>query len=109
MNGENKLEIYEMKAHELSDRISKKEIGIKEIVDAYYRRIDNVEEKTGSFISLCRESALIDAEEVQKKNRYRRDKNPIAGIPFAVKDNMCIKGSPTNLRIKNTGKFQASI
>jgi len=73
----------------------KKEISAKELVDASYNKIEEVEGKLNAFISLTKESAYRTAEEVDKKIKINSDLPPLAGIPTAIKDNMCMKGIRT--------------
>jgi len=71
----------------------KKEISVRDIVEAIIQRIDSVEEKIRAFITLNRENALLASVEVQKKLDADKSNNKLllSGIPIAIKDNMCTK------------------
>ena len=82
-------------AGELRKVLLKKEISARELVDASYKRIDEVDGgdvKLNAFISLTKESAYKTAKEVDKRIAINEDLPPLAGIPMAVKDNMCMRG-----------------
>lgn len=89
------MELHEMTAHELSRLIKEKKLGVVELTQAYLKRIDAVESKVESFVTIAREEALKKAQEVQAKVDGGETLSPLAGIPMAVKDNMCTEGIPT--------------
>jgi aspartyl-tRNA(Asn)/glutamyl-tRNA(Gln) amidotransferase subunit A len=94
------LEINYLTAHQLNEKLKKKEISSTEITKSVYSRIDVVEEKLNSYIRLEKKSALKKAEEVDKSLRSGGKISDFTGIPLAVKDNICTKGVTTTCASK---------
>ncbi|OGI02329.1 MAG: aspartyl/glutamyl-tRNA amidotransferase subunit A [Candidatus Melainabacteria bacterium GWF2_37_15] len=82
-------------ASELRKLLLKREISAKELLDESYKRIKEVNNKLNSFISLTKDLAYKTAGEVDEKIKINADLPPLAGIPLAIKDNMCVKGTTT--------------
>lgn len=78
-------------AVELGRKIKAKEVTVKEAVTAALDAIEAKEAKVNSFVTVDREGALKRAEEVQKLIDDGTLTGPLAGVPVAVKDNMCTK------------------
>ncbi len=89
----------------LRNALLKKEISAKELVDESYKRIDEVDDKLKAFISLTRESAYKTAEEVDQRIKINAELPPLAGIPIAIKDNMCMQGCKTTAGSKILENF----
>lgn len=89
------MDILSMTALELGRKIKAKEITVKEAVEACLKQIDKVEDKINSFVTIDREKALNRAEEVQRGIEDGTYTGPLAGVPVAIKDNMCTKGMLT--------------
>lgn len=89
------MELFNLTAHELVDLFRKKEVSVVEATKSVFARIKNTEPKIGSFITLCEEEALKKAEKVQAKYGRGEAMSPLAGVPMALKDNMCTKGIKT--------------
>ena len=87
--------LFNLTAHELSDKISKKEVSSEELTNSVLSRIDNVEGSVEAFVTICKEEALSKAREVDAKIAKGEKVAPLAGIPGAIKDNICIKGTRT--------------
>jgi aspartyl-tRNA(Asn)/glutamyl-tRNA(Gln) amidotransferase subunit A len=85
------VELYELTVHELQERLTSREISSEEIVKSSFARINNVEVKVKSFITLTEELALQKAREVDRAGQY----NSIAGIPMGLKDIFCTRGVKT--------------
>lgn len=86
------MELYELAAHELSGLLKEKKIGAVELTQSVLDRIEKVDPNIGSYITVSRDEAIQRAEEVQKKIDRGEAKSPLAGIPMAIKDNMCTEG-----------------
>lgn len=84
-------DISKMTACELGDKIHSHEITVKEALDEFYKKIDEKDGEINAFVSLSREKAYAEAAEVQKKIDAGEQVSRLAGVPLAVKDNMCIK------------------
>ena len=67
--------------------------------------IDAKEDKVNSFVTVDREGALKRAEEVQKLIDDGKLGGPLAGVPVAIKDNMCTEGLLTTCSSKILGNF----
>lgn len=89
------MEIYELTVHELMDKLNKKELTSKQIIDSYLKRIEDKEPEVQAFITQNKESALEKAEIIDKKRESGEDVSKLAGIPIGIKDNMCTKGEKT--------------
>lgn len=100
------MDILELTAVELGQKIKAKEISVVEAVQAYLDRIDAVEDAVNSFVTVDKEGALAQAKEVQAKIDAGELTGPLAGVPVAIKDNMCIKDGLTTCSSKILGNFK---
>jgi aspartyl-tRNA(Asn)/glutamyl-tRNA(Gln) amidotransferase subunit A len=80
---------------ELHQQLIRKERSATEIAQAALARIEQVEPKLRSFISLTPDLALAQAAQVDAKIQAGDDISLMAGIPLGVKDNLCTKGIQT--------------
>ena len=89
------MELIQLTAAELSEKIRKKEISVLEAVKASLDQIRKMDPEIHSFVTVTEEYAYRRAEEVEKGIRDGRYSGPLAGVPAAVKDNICTAGIPT--------------
>ena len=89
------VSIKSLTALELGKKIKQKEISVKEAVRASLFQISEIEDKVHAYVTVDKEGALKRAEEVQKEIGAGRLQGPLAGVPAAIKDNICTKGLPT--------------
>lgn len=89
------LDIHSLKIHEMKELLNKKEITVSELTKAHLHRISEIDSKLGSFITVTESQALQQAEIIQKKIDSNESLGILAGIPMAIKDNMCTEGVPT--------------
>jgi len=85
------VELCQLTAHELKDKLVQKEITATDILDSCLQRVAQVETQVKAFVTLTEESARETARAVDEKGDYRG----LAGITCALKDNLCTKGIRT--------------
>lgn len=78
--------------HELHEKLVNKEISSVELTKQFISHRDKVEGDLHAFLSTSDEAALAQAARVDAKIRAGEAISDIAGIPGAIKDNICIKG-----------------
>ena len=100
------MKILEYTAVELGKKIKAKEISVKEAVEAVFSQIEKTEEDVHAFVSYNKEKALQKAEEVQRKIDTGELTGPLAGVPMAVKDNICTKDRTTTCSSKILENFE---
>ncbi|WP_307745756.1 Asp-tRNA(Asn)/Glu-tRNA(Gln) amidotransferase subunit GatA [uncultured Phascolarctobacterium sp.] len=94
------MDLYKSTAHELHDKLVKKEISSVELTNALYERIDAVEGQVRAYVTLDKENALAQAAKVDAMIAGGEKIAPLAGIPGAIKDNICTKGLLTTCSSK---------
>lgn len=99
------MELFRLTAHELHEKLVKKELSSAELTRALYRRIDETEGDIQAYVTLDKENALAQAEKVDKKIAAGEKIAPLAGIPGAIKDNISTKGLRTTCSSKILGNF----
>ena len=92
--------LNELTAGALGKKIQAKEVSVKEALDATFAAIDEKEESVHAYITLNRDAAYKTADEVQKKIDAGELTSPLAGVPVAIKDNMCTEGLKTTCASK---------
>jgi aspartyl-tRNA(Asn)/glutamyl-tRNA(Gln) amidotransferase subunit A len=92
-----KTEIPFLSVTELSELIREKKVSPVEATEAYLDRIDSLNFKFNSYITVCRSESLEaarDAEQAIARGHYI---GPMHGIPVAVKDQLWSKGIRTTV------------
>lgn len=69
-------------------------------VKAVLERIDEKEELLHCYVTIDREGALAQAEQIQREIESGKLRSPLTGVPAAVKDNLCTKGMRTTCASK---------
>ncbi len=85
------MEMLKFTAVELGRKIKERKISAAEAVQAVLEQIESVEAVVHAYVTIDKERALRQAESVQKQIDQGMLKGPLAGVPVAVKDNMCTK------------------
>lgn len=94
------MSLMSLTAVELGRKIKEKEVTVEEAVTAALDAIEKCEAQVHSFVTVDREGALKRAKEVQAKIDAGELTGPLAGVPVAIKDNMCTKGLRTTCSSK---------
>lgn len=99
------MSLLNLTAVELGKKIKSGEVTVLEATRAALDAISAKEDKVNSFVTVDEEYALKKAEEVQKRIDAGELTGPLAGVPVAIKDNMCTKGMLTTCSSKILGNF----
>lgn len=99
------MEILEYSAVALSAAIREGKVTAVEAVEAVLARIDEKEKDINAYVTVDREQALRTAASVQERIEKGGLTGPLAGVPVAVKDNMCTEGLLTTCSSKILENF----
>ncbi|MCH1981039.1 Asp-tRNA(Asn)/Glu-tRNA(Gln) amidotransferase subunit GatA [Ruminococcus sp. OA3] len=99
------MEIVNLTAVGLGRKIKEKEISVAEAVKASLERLRAVEGEIHAFVTVEEDAAMKRAEEVQKKIDDGTLTGPLAGVPAAVKDNICTEGILTTCSSRMLSNF----
>ncbi len=99
------MQLFMRTAHELHDLMMKKEISAEELSKAVFDRIESAEDKIGAFITRTTENAFKRARAVDRQIQSGEKIVPLAGIPLAIKDNICTSGILTTAGSKILSNF----
>jgi aspartyl-tRNA(Asn)/glutamyl-tRNA(Gln) amidotransferase subunit A len=117
------MELCDLSAFALREKLKKKEISAVEILESALARIDIVDGRPGSldyggitdedrkyvhaFITLTESSAREQARAVDRQLAAGEDPGPLAGVPVTIKDVFCVKGTPSTIGSRILANFVA--
>lgn len=99
------MELLSLSAVELGAAIKAGEATAVEAMEAVLARIEESEEALHCYITIDRDKALENAGKIQRRIEAGELTGPLAGVPVAVKDNLCTSGMPTTCASRILGNF----
>ncbi len=87
-----KKQILGLSVAELSEYLASRELSAVEVTDVFLRHLREKEEEIGAFLTVCGEQAADAASAIDKRRAGGETLPPLAGVPMALKDNLCTKG-----------------
>ncbi|MBR3280441.1 MAG: Asp-tRNA(Asn)/Glu-tRNA(Gln) amidotransferase subunit GatA [Clostridia bacterium] len=105
------MNITKLTAHEIRDGYKNKAFTVKDVVEAFYKNIDEKDGDIKAYITLCKDNALKEADEKQSIidgaiSNGTFDELPLLyAIPIAIKDNMNTLGVKTTCASKMLENF----
>ena len=95
------MSLMSLTAVELGRKIKEKEITAVEAAKAAIEAVKAKEDKVNSFVTVVDEEEILKrAEAVQEAIEAGKLTGPLAGVPVAIKDNMCTEGIKTTCSSK---------
>lgn len=99
------MELLSLSAVELSAAVKEGKTTAVEAMKAVLARMEETEDLYHCYLYADREGALRRAQETQEKMEKGELTGPLAGVPVAVKDNLCTRGIPTTCASKILQNF----
>ncbi|MCC5465144.1 Asp-tRNA(Asn)/Glu-tRNA(Gln) amidotransferase subunit GatA [Pelosinus baikalensis] len=99
------MELFKHTASQLHEKLVAKEISAVELTKAVLGRVDAVDKNVQAYITRTSETALAQAQAVDSKIQRGEKVSVLAGIPGALKDNICTKGIKTTCASKILATF----
>ncbi len=100
------MELYQLTAHELHDKLLNEEVSATEVVESVLARIEAVESDVQSYITVTKEEALKQAKKIDEKLANGEEVSDLVGIPVALKDNLSTTGIKTTCASKILHNYQ---
>ena len=97
--------LHELSASSIREKIINREICAQEVVEDLFEWIAFKEPSVKAYLYLDKEGALLKAKEVDQKLSNGGKVGLLAGIPVAVKDNICTTGIKTTCASKILENF----
>ena len=92
-------------AHELHEALKKKKVSSRELVEAFFARIESVEKNVHAYNTLTKKEALAQADRADRTIAAGENFGPLTGVPIALKDNLCTDGIRTTCSSKILENF----
>ena len=97
--------LTEMTLSQMREAMVCGDVSSRELTESWLQALEAKEKDIGAFITLCPEGALREADAIDEARARGEELSPLAGIPMAVKDNICVKGLPTTCASKMLENF----
>ena len=94
-----------MNIEELVSKIKSQEMSSEELVASYLKVIADKEPEINGFLTILGDEALAKAKEIDERIKKGEKLGALAGIPIAVKDNICTEGVNTTCASKMLEDF----
>ena len=88
-------ELWRMSATELAEAIRSGQVSSREVIEAHLRRIEAVNNSINAVVIGMAEQALTAAKTADRAVAAGADLGPFHGVPFTVKENIDVTGTPT--------------
>ncbi|HHT02164.1 MAG TPA: Asp-tRNA(Asn)/Glu-tRNA(Gln) amidotransferase subunit GatA [Firmicutes bacterium] len=98
--------LYDMPINNLNKLIASGAVQATEVVEDVFDRIEQVEGKVRAYLTLNKEAALQQARRIDEQVAHGEEIDPLAGVPVALKDNICTKGLRTTCASRFLESFQ---
>ncbi|MBC8016637.1 MAG: Asp-tRNA(Asn)/Glu-tRNA(Gln) amidotransferase subunit GatA [Sporomusaceae bacterium] len=99
------MKLFKYTAHQLHEKLVSKQISAVELATSVLVRGEAVEKDVQAYITQTRDRAFVQAQEVDAKIAQGQAISVLAGIPGALKDNICTKGIKTTCASKILAEF----
>ncbi len=99
------MDLLSLSAIALAKKIKKGEVTAVKAMEAVFDRVEETEPNYNCYITLEKEKALEKAAIIQEKIENGELSGPLAGVPVAIKDNLCTKGMLTTCASKILANF----
>ena len=99
------MSLLDCTAVELAAKIKAGEVTAVEAMQAVVAQIEKSEDKLNCYVTFDKERALQAAAKADDDIKAGKLTGPLAGVPFAIKDNMCTEGMLTTCSSKILGNF----
>ncbi|MFZ9463430.1 MAG: amidase family protein, partial [Vulcanococcus sp.] len=80
---------------EWREQLSRGEVSARELTDQYLKRIEAVDPTVHAYLEVTADRARADADRIDALRAAGEALPPLAGVPLAIKDNLCTKGIAT--------------
>ena len=101
------MELLKLSAVQLRDMIKSGSIKSADATEGVFAQIDKLEPVIGAYISTCRDKALEKAADVDRRIAVGQAVGKLAGVPVAIKDNMCTTFGATTCASRILENFHA--
>ncbi len=98
-----RTDISFLSATELGAAIKSKQVSPLEAVEAYLERIERIDSKVNSYITVCADEARREARQAGAEIQRGEYRGPLHGIPIGIKDQIHTKG----IRTTDASKIRA--
>ncbi|MDX8362872.1 Asp-tRNA(Asn)/Glu-tRNA(Gln) amidotransferase subunit GatA [Cytobacillus sp. IB215316] len=99
------MSLFDHKVSELHKLLHKKDITVTDLVDESYKRINEVEDKVNSFLTLNEENARAYAKQLDEAIGNKDEYGLLFGLPIGLKDNIVTKNLRTTCASKILENF----
>jgi aspartyl-tRNA(Asn)/glutamyl-tRNA(Gln) amidotransferase subunit A len=100
------MDIHETPTADLHEQLRTRKLSCEEVTTHFLARIDAIDPDCNAFSCVTRDAAISRARELDQKWAANHTPGPLAGLPIALKDNICQRDVPTTCGSETLRNFK---